>query len=137
MTPNPIEKTRIKDRFRDISTLSVLIISSALVSLIVMDLLIFPLAIFSIKNKKIFNFIITDISRILILSLFIFLLVRRIYILKKNDFNKTAIVRHLITRPIILLSTSLVIILISLLIILIIYFLFYNNNYLLYRLLNM
>jgi hypothetical protein len=41
---NPVEKSRIKDRFSDILMLSAFIVIAAVVSIIVMDIIIFPLS---------------------------------------------------------------------------------------------
>jgi hypothetical protein len=133
---NPVEKSRMKDRFSDILMLSAFIVIAAVVSIIVMDIIIFPLSIFSINNVSVFNFLIKYISIFTLASFLIITLIRRIIFLKKNDLGNRDILLYIIKKPLIYSAAFLGTSLIIFLLLLIINLLFSNNNYLLYKIIN-
>ena len=136
MNNNTYEKTRLKDKVKDILTLFIFIAISLIASLIVMDILIFPLALFSINNKIQFNYFIKHVTWITILALLTYLIIRRIYLFRKNGLAYNEIIKNLIAKPLKVLITILTFLIIDSLLIYLVYFLMSSNYYLLYKIIN-
>jgi hypothetical protein len=136
MNNNTYEKTRLKDKVKDILTLFIFIAISLIASLIVMDILIFPLALFSINNKIQFNHFIKHVTWITILVLLTYLIVRRIYLFRKNGMAYNEIIKNLIAKPLKVFITIFAFLIIVSLLIYLVYFLMSSNYYLLYKIIN-
>lgn len=137
MSGTSYEKTRFKDRVRELITLVLFITASLIASVILMDILIFPLALFSINNKGMFNYFIKHATWISLLLIMIYLIVRKAYELKKGGMHTTAIIKHMALRPFKALSVIGVFLMIIFLLVYIVYFLMSSNYYLLYKIINM
>ncbi len=132
----PMESGSVRDRLKDIRTLFIFVILSAVIALITMDIIIFPLSLFAINFTDLFNFFIRDIIWIAIAALLLFLLIRRIYLLRKNDCSGGEIARHLIVKPLSSIAVTLAVIVVALVLIYAIYLLLHYNNYLIYKINN-
>ena len=130
---NPFEKTRLRDRFKDISTLAAFTLAVALISLVIMNILIYPLTIFAVKKKELFNYIITDLSLFAILIALIAMLSLKVYRLKKDGLDIKSILAYLVRRPFYYLSLFFFFALISSGIIFFLYVILSYNYYLLYK----
>lgn len=136
MNNNTYEKTRLKDKLKEVFTLFTFIAISLIASLIVMDILIFPVALFSINNKILFNYLIKHITWIAILALLIYLIARRIYLCRKNGMAYSEIIKSLIAKPLKALIIILTFLIIVSLLTYLVYFLMSSNYYLLYKIIN-
>lgn len=133
---NRIEKTRIWDRVNDLKVLFFFVIAAAVVSLGIMDLIIIPLSLFAVEHTALFTFIVRDVTWIAIGATLLILLVRRIYVLRKDELSIKEILSHLISKPVAVLSLFLLIIILSLILIYLIYLLLHYNSYFIYKLVN-
>ena len=133
---NPYEKSGLKNRLSESATLFVFIIISLLVSLIVMDVIIFPIAIFSIQNETLFTSVVKYLFWIIITVSLLYLVIKKIYSLKKDELPTRQIIRTIISKPLSSFLLALIIIIVSLILILLINFLLQKNFYLLYKLIN-
>lgn len=133
---NSMEKTRLRDRMRDIFTLFAFVVLSALASLVVMDILVLPVALFAVAKKSAFNFILGDLAGLFVIALLAFLLVRRVLALRKEGLTPREIVNHIVYRPFSALATALMIIFAASVLIGVIYLLLSYNNYFIYKLIN-
>ncbi len=133
---NSMEKTRIRDRMREIFTLFAFVVLSALVSLIVMDILVLPITLFAVAKKDLFNFIVRDLFRAFIIAILLLLIVRRIFTLQKDGLTRREIIRHILYRPVSALATAFMALLAGAVLIGIIHLLFSYNNYFIYKLIN-
>lgn len=130
------EKRRLRDRFREISTLAAFTLAVAVISLVVMNLLIFPLTVFAVNHTGAFNFIVRDLSIFVIIALLLFLLGYRVYRLRKEGLPASEIARYLVKRPFYYIAIFFFFILTSSVLVFVLYLLLSNNYYLLYRLTN-
>ncbi len=137
MNGNSYEKTRFKDRVRELFTLVLFITASLIASVILMDILIFPLTLFAVDNKGMFNYFIKHAIWISLLLIMIYLIVRKIYELRKGGMHTAAIIRRMALRPFKALSVIGVFLIIVSLLVYIVYFLMSSNYYLLYKIINM
>lgn len=133
---NSMEKTRLRDRMRDIFTLFAFVVLSALASLVVMDILVLPVALFAVAKKSTFNFILGDLAGLFVIVLLAFLLVRRVLALRKEGLTPREILNHIVYRPFSALATALMIIFAASVLIGVIYLLLSYNNYFIYKLIN-
>ncbi len=110
-------------RIKDIFTLSLFILVSAVISIVVMDLLVLPISLFAINRKTSFNYVIRDVSLFVILFIIILLLIRRVIRMHRDGFNISRIAKYLLIRPLrgiatfflILITSGIIIYLITLL----------------------
>ncbi|HON78096.1 MAG TPA: hypothetical protein PK544_06365 [Spirochaetota bacterium] len=133
---NRMEKTRIWDRVNDLKVLFFFVIAAAVVSLFIMDLVIIPLSLFAVKHTDLFTFIVRDVTWIAIAATFIIMLIRRIYILRKDELSAKEILSHLVSKPVTVIALFLLIIILSLILIYLIYLLLHYNSYFIYKLVN-
>lgn len=130
------EKRRLRDRFRDISTLAAFTLAVAVISLVIMNLLIYPVTVFAVNHTSAFNFIVRDLTIFTIIALLLFLVGLRVYRLRKEGIPASEIARYLVKKPFYYLAIFFFFILISSVLLLLLYLLLSNNYYLLYRLTN-
>jgi len=64
------------------------------------------------------------------------MLVRRVYVLRKDELSAKEILSHLISKPVTVISLFFLIIFLSLLLIYLIYLLLHYNSYFIYKLVN-
>ncbi len=110
-------------RIKELLTLSLFILVSAVISIVVMDILVLPLSLFAINRKTAFNYIIRDVSLFIILFIVILLLIRKVIRLYRDGFKIPRIARYLLVRPLrgivtfflILVASGIIIYLITLL----------------------
>ncbi|MCU0821768.1 MAG: hypothetical protein MUC95_04750 [Spirochaetes bacterium] len=130
------EKSGFKSRMKDALLLSAIFITSFIISMITMDILVFPVALLAVNDGKAFTVIFKYTFRIFISAVFVYIISRMIYQLKKDGFPAGYIIKSIIVKP--LLSLFFIIAVSLLCIILILFFniLYQNNYHLLYKLLN-
>lgn len=133
---NLYKKKQIKDRAKEVFTLGIFTVLVALASTIIMDIIIYPLSVFAINNKPLYNFIIKDILKYLLIFFLLFLIIRKVRHLKINGLSNIEISKYLLQRPLYYTSTLMVIILASTIVILFIFFILNNNYFLLYKITN-
>lgn len=110
-------------RIKELLTLSLFILVSAVISIVVMDILVLPLSLFAINRKTAFNYIIRDVSLFIILFIVILLLIRKVIRMYRDGFKIPRIARYLLVRPLrgivtfflILVASGIIIYLITLL----------------------
>lgn len=130
------EKRRLRDRFREISTLAAFTLAVAVISLVIMNLLIYPVTVFAVNHTGAFNFIVKDLSIFAIIALLLFLFGLRIYRLRKEGIPASEIARYLVRKPFYYIAIFFFFILTSSALVFLLYLLLSNNYYLLYRLSN-
>jgi hypothetical protein len=135
-TPHPYEKSRLRDRTREIITLALFTIAVALISTLVMNILVYPVTLFAIHRKELFNVIITHLSFYGVVVFLAFLLVRNIIRLRRDGLSSSKILSYLIRRPAFYLGIVMVFLAVSAVIIAFLYVLFSYNYYYLYKLTN-
>lgn len=135
-TDSLYEKSKSGERIRELFTLSIFTIAVAIISVIVMDILIFPIALFAINYKIAFNFIIRDISIFLLIFLFVFFILKKIYTLHKDGYNYREIIKFIIKKPFYYILIFFLFIISTSIIISILYILLNNNYYILYQFTN-
>lgn len=130
---NPFEKAKLRNRFKEISTLAGFTLAVAVISLVIMNLLIYPLTVFAVEKKDLFNFMITDLSLIAVIIAVIALLALKIYRLRKDGFDIKSIFIYMVRRPFYYLSLFFFFAVISSGIIFFLYIMLSKNYYLLYK----
>ncbi len=130
------EKRRLRDRFKEISTLAAFTLAVAVISLVIMNLLIYPVTIFAIKYTGAFNFIVKDVLAFAIIAMLLFLIGLRIYRLRKEGLPASQIARYLLKKPFYYIAIFFFFFLTSSVLVFLLYLLMSNNYYLLYRLTN-
>lgn len=128
------ERSTLSSKARELATLTIFIVAIALVSIILIDPIVYPISLFAVENKKTFNYIIKDISLVVILLFFALLMIRKIFYLKKHGLGNREIIKYLIKRPALKISAFFMTLFFSAAVILIIYILFSANYRLIYRL---
>lgn len=135
-TLHPYEKSRLRDRTREIVTLALFTVAVALISTVVMNVLVYPVTLFAIHRKEIFNVIIIHLSLYGVIGLLAFLLVKKIYRLRRDGLSAAKISSYLLRRPAYYLGIFLVFLAVSSVIIAFLYLLFSYNYYYLFKLTN-
>ncbi|MBN2077921.1 MAG: hypothetical protein JW838_03090 [Spirochaetes bacterium] len=135
-TLHPYEKSRLRDRTREIVTLALFTVAVALISTVVMNILVYPVTLFAIHRKEIFNVIIIHLSLYGVIGLLAFLLVKKIYRLRRDGLAAAKISSYLLRRPAYYLGIFLVFLAVSSVIIAFLYLLFSYNYYYLFKLTN-
>lgn len=130
------EKRRLRDRFKEISTLAAFTLAVAIISLVIMNLLIYPVTVFAVNHTGAFNFIVKDLSIFAIIALLLFFVGLRIYRLRKEGLPASEIARYLVKKPFYYIAIFFFFILTSSVLGFLLYLLLSNNYYLLYRLTN-
>ncbi len=133
---NLYEKMKLRDRFKDISTLALFTLAVAVISVVIMNLLIYPITIFAVNNKSAFNFIVKDLSIFGIAAILIIILGLKIHRLRKEGLAVREIVTYLARKPLYYISIFFFFIVTSSVLIFLLYILLSNNYYLLYKLTN-
>lgn len=133
---NLYEKMKLRDRFKEITTLALFTLAVAVISVVIMNLLIYPITIFAVKNKNAFNFIVKDLSIFGIAAILMVLLVLKIRRLRKEGLAVRDIVIYLARKPLYYISIFFFFIVSSAVLIFLLYILLSNNYYLLYKLTN-
>ncbi len=129
---NLYEKTRLGDRVREMLVLALFVIAIAALSTVVMNLIVYPITLFAVNNTGTFNFIMTDILAIVIITAVLLLLFRRVYTLRKNGLSVKEIARLMVSRPFYYVTTGLIFIVITAGVIVSVYAILNNNYYFLY-----
>ncbi len=133
---NLYEKMKLRDRFKDITTLAVFTLAVAVLSVVIMNLLIYPVTIFAVNNKNAFNFIVKDLSIFGLIAVLIAFLGLKIHRLRKEGLGARDIIIYLVRKPLYYLAVFFFFILTSSVLIFLLYILLSNNYYLLYKLTN-
>ena len=128
-----LEKGRLRDRFKGITTLAAFAVGIAVISIVVMNLLTYPVTVFAVKYKNAFNYIFKYFFIIGLIALFTYLVLATVKRLKKEGLSSREIALYILRRPLYALSTVLFIIAVSAAIIALLYILFSNNYYLIYK----
>ncbi|MBN1533497.1 MAG: hypothetical protein JXA20_12585 [Spirochaetes bacterium] len=131
---NLYEKSRIKDRFRDLATLAGFTVAVAILSVVVMDLLVYPLAVAATRNTEVFTALIKYTIVILPVLAVMGMQARRIVIMRREGIPGRTIAAILARRPLYHLAVFFIILLFTVLIAGALYLLLGYNYYLLYRL---
>lgn len=130
---NGYERSTISSKARELATLSIFIAVIAVISVVIIDPIVYPVSLFAIENKKVFNYIIKDISFFVILALLAILMLKKILFLRKHGLGGKEILKYLVTKPAMKISAFLLTIFFSAAVILVIYILFSANYRLIYR----
>jgi len=130
---SPFEKSTLRERIKEISTLAAFTIAIAAVSIIIMNLLAYPVAIFAVKQKNAFNFIFKYFFAIGIIALFSYLVSVTVYRLKKGGLSGREIALYILKKYFHSISMFFLIVAASAAVIALLYILFSNNYYLLYK----
>jgi hypothetical protein len=133
---NLYEKTGLLNRLKESAVLFLFIFLSLLASLIIMNLVIYPVALFSIKNDKIFTNIVKYLFWFIISISIIYVLVKRFIYYKKNDLANIQIIKKILLKPASFLLFLLLLLISILIFILIINFILQKNYYLIYKIIN-
>ncbi len=135
-TRHPYEKSRLRDRSREILTLALFTLAIALISTLVMNILVYPVTLFAIHRKETFNVIITHLSLYGVIGLLAFLLAKKICRLRRDGLSAAKIISYLVRRPAHHLGIFMVFLAVSAVIIVFLYLLFSYNYYYLFKLTN-
>jgi hypothetical protein len=130
------EKRRLRDRFKEMSTLAAFTLMVAIISLVIMNLLVYPVTVFAVRHTGAFNFIVKDLSLVAIIALLLFFIGLRIYRLRKEGLPASEIARYLLKKPFYYIAVFFFFIITSSVLVFLLYLLLSNNYYLLYRLSN-
>lgn len=133
---NIYEKKGLLNRIKESGSLFIFIFFALIASLIIMNLLIFPIAIFSIKYKTAFTFIVKYLFWIFVIASAIYLLIKRIIFYKKNELSNVQIIKNIFVRPFSFVLFLFLILLSIFLLIAFINFILQKNYYLLYKIIN-
>jgi hypothetical protein len=133
---NLYEKMKLRDRFREITTLALFTLTVAVISVIVMNILIYPVTIFAVKHKNAFNFIVKDLSIFGLAAIFAAFLGVRVHRLRKEGLATRDIIIYLARKPLYYISIFFFFVITSAVLIFLLYVLLSNNYYLLYKLTN-
>jgi hypothetical protein len=133
---NLYEKKKLRDRFRDLTTLAVFTLAIAIISVVITNLLIYPVTVFAVRNKGTFNFIIRDLSLFGLLALVLLFIGFKVRRLKNAGLPGEEIARYLVRKPFYYISIFFFFILTSSVLLFLLYLLFSNNYYLLYKITN-
>jgi hypothetical protein len=136
MSDNTYEKTRLKDRAKELIILFAFIIGALISSIIIMDLIIFPISLFSINNKEIFNHFVKYTTWIIFIALSIYLIGRKIYLLRKDGMGYNEIMKIILFKPLRFLMSMMIFVVLSSMLLLLIYSLMSYNYYILYKIIN-
>ena len=136
MNSRSYEKTNFRDRAREMGTLFSFIIGALILSVIAMDIVVFPMALFSLKNKDVFNLVMANFMRIAIAGIFLYMISINFYRLKKDGLPAASIMKIMFFKPFKFLLSLLIFFLITFSLIYVIYSIMNYNNYLLYKLVN-
>jgi len=128
-----LEKSRLRDRFKGITTLAAFTIAIAVISIVVMNLITYPVTVFAVKHKNAFNYIFKYFLIIGLISFFTYLVLATVYRLKKGGLSSREIALYILRKPFYALSIVLFIIAASTAVIALLYILFSNNFYLIYK----
>lgn len=131
---NRYERESIKDRAKELSSLSFLTVIIAVISIFLMNMIVFPLSYFAVNNVTAFNFIIKNLSLLFISGVIITILAGRYRSLRRMGMELQTILLYFLKRPIHYITMTLFTIILFSLLIVIIYYLFSANYYLIYKL---
>jgi len=133
---NLYEKMKLRDRFREISTLALFTVAVAVISVVVMNILIYPVTIFAVNNKSAFNFIVKDLSILGMAAACAVFLGLRIRRLRKEGLAARDIIAYLARKPLYYIAIFFFFLITSAVLIFLLYVLLSNNYYLLYKMTN-
>jgi hypothetical protein len=131
---NRYERESIKDRIKELSSLSFLTVIIAVISIFLMNMIVFPLSYFAVNNVTAFNIILKNISLLMILSAILLILYGKYKSLRRMGMEYTSILFYFLKRPVHYITMTLFTIILFSLLIVIIYYLFSANYYLIYKL---
>lgn len=131
---NSLESGSIKDKMKELLSISGFTLLAAFMALILADLVFFPLAYYSVRNVDIFNILFRYTAVIFTVSVLIILLVLKIRTLHKNGNTLKSIIRYVFLRPFQYAGFLIFVLILLSLLITVIYLLFSSNYYHLHRL---
>lgn len=131
---NRYERESIKDRAKELSSLSFLTVIIAVISIFLMNMIVFPLSYFAVNNVTAFNIILKNISLLAVTGVIIMILAGKYKSLRRMGMDYTSILLYFLKRPVHYITMALFTIILFSLLIIIIYYLFSANYYLIYKL---
>jgi hypothetical protein len=131
---NSLESGSIKDKMKELLSISGFTLLAAFMALFLADLVFFPLAYYSVRNVDIFNILFKYTAVIFTVSVFIILLVLKIRTLHKNGNSLSSIIKYVFLRPFQYTGFLIFVLILLSLLVAIIYHLFSSNYYHLHRL---
>lgn len=131
---NKYERESIQDRVKELSSLSLLTVIIAVISIFLMNMIVFPLSYFAVNNVTAFNIILKNISLLAITGMIILILFGKYKSLRRMGMEYTQILFYFFKRPLHYITMTLFTIILFSLLIIIIYYLFSANYYLIYKL---
>ena len=131
---NKYERESIQDRVKELSSLSLLTVIIAVISIFLMNMIVFPLSYFAVNNVTAFNIILKNISLLTVTGIIILILFGKYKSLRRMGMEYTQILFYFLKRPVHYITMTLFTIILFSLLIIIIYYLFSANYYLIYKL---
>jgi len=130
---NRMESKSIKEKMKELVSISGFTLLAAFLALFLADLVFFPLAYYSVRNVDVFNILfkytgITFVSAVLILLLFL-----KVKTLYKNGNTLKSIIAYVFLRPFQYIGFLIFVLLVLALLVAVIYILFSSNYYHLHR----
>jgi hypothetical protein len=129
-----LEKTRFRDRMKEIRTLCIFIFFSIGISIVLMDAIIYPLTSFSIKHTKLYSRIVVNVSWLVLAGAFIAFIASRFRTLRREGFAASQIIRYFGRRTGSAIAAFFMVLIAAGLLTGVIYMLLNYNYYLLYKL---
>jgi hypothetical protein len=123
-----LESTAPRERIKELAALAFFTLIAAVGSVIIMDIIAFPITIFAVNNKNAYNYIFKYSFLTILTALILYLILNKIFKMKKDGFSTSRIIIYLAKKPLSYLGTALAMILISAVLITIVY-LILNINY--------
>ncbi len=131
---NSLESGSIKDKMKELLSISGFTLLAAFLALFLGDLFFFPLAYYSVRNVDIFNILFRYTAIIFTVSVFIILLFIKIRALHKNGDSLKTIIKYVFLRPFQYAGFLIFVFILLSLLTTVIYLLFSSNYYHLFRL---
>ncbi len=123
-----LESSAPSERIKELASLAFFTLIAAVSSVIIMDIIVFPITLFAVNNKNTYNFIFKYSFLTLVIVLIFYLILNKIYKMKKDGFPSSEIILYLVKKPFSYLGTVLALILISASLLAAVYFIL-NINY--------
>jgi protein-S-isoprenylcysteine O-methyltransferase Ste14 len=130
---NSLESGSIKDKMKELLSISGFTLLAAFLALFLADLVFFPLAYYSVRNVDIFNLLFKYITVISLIALFAALLFLKVKTLYKNGSTLKSILTYVFLRPFQYIGFLVFILILMATLTAIIYLLFSSNYYHLHR----
>lgn len=133
---NPFERSRLRDRLKEVFILAVFTIAIAIISIAAMNLLAFPVTVFAVRHKAAFNIIFKFLAIAGIFALLVSLVLVTGFRLRKAGLSTGYTARYMLRKPLYYLTLFFTYTAVTAIIIYFLYVMLSNNYYFLYTLTN-